>query len=46
MKTIIEYELNEDLLDWLIDSLYTNLDLENIEQTEFIEYLESKQDEN
>lgn len=39
-------EVNEDTLEWLIDSLFMNLDTDNLEQIEIIEYLESKQNEN
>ena len=39
-------EINEDTLEWLIDSLCMNLDTDNLEQLEIIEYLESKQNDN
>lgn len=42
----IEIEVNEDTLEWITDSLYANLDEDNLEQIEIIEYLESKQNEN
>lgn len=42
----IEIEIGEDLLKWIIDSLYANLDEDNLVQIGFIEYLESEQYEN
>lgn len=42
----IEIEIGEDLLKWVIDSLYANLDEDNLVQIGFIEYLESEQYEN
>lgn len=42
----IEIEIGEDFLEWIIASLYMNLDEDNLMQIGFIEYLESKQDEN
>ena len=41
----IEIEINEDLLEWIINSLYSNADINDLEQIEIIEYLESKQNE-
>ena len=41
----IEIEINEDLLEWIINSLYSNIDTDNLEQIEIVEYLESKQNE-
>ena len=42
----IGIEVNKDTLEWLIDSLFMNLDTDNLDQIEIIKTIESKQNEN
>ena len=48
----IEIEVNSDVLSWIIDSLYENIDSNydpeswDVRKVDIIEYLERKQNEN